>query len=176
MKQFYSTTVGGMFVAGALFAARIQALDVAPGAPEQQTGIGMHEPAGQATGTQRVAGTVTQIDHRKGFVTLSTSDGAQKLYFPPQTIGSLKKGDRITARYAFARSAVPPALTRAYDVPTDLVEHQMNGTVTKVNHDNGWLYVKTDHARLELHFPPQSVSELNVGDRICLDLGYSRGL
>jgi len=139
-------------------------------------GIGVRELEASEGAQRRVAGTVMDIDRAKGLVTMTSPDGLLKLYFPPQLIAGLNRGDRITAHLAFSKTVMSEeGSTRAYDVPKDLIEQRMIGTVQKVDADTGWLHVKTDQATLQLYFPPQALRGLREGDRITVDLGFSKG-
>ena len=139
-------------------------------------GLGIREAETEAGAQRRVAGTVMDIDHAKGLVTMTSPDGLLKLYFAPQLLAALNRGDRITARLSFASAGTSAeGSTRAYDVPKDLVEQHMIGTVQAVDHDTGWLHVRTDQATLQLYFPPQALRGLKEGDRITVDLGFSKG-
>ena len=50
----------------------------------------------------------------------------------------------------------------------------MTGTVLMVDHEKGDLQVKTDASVLVLHFPPGDLQDVNVGERIVVDLSYSK--
>jgi hypothetical protein len=55
----------------------------------------------------------------------------------------------------------------------EMGEHHMDGTVTKVNHDTGFVTVKTHEGSLRLHYPPKSIKDVENGTRIRLYLGFS---
>ncbi len=55
-----------------------------------------------------------------------------------------------------------------------LGEHSMPGKVTKVDHHSGMVDVDSFGMHLVVHFPPRSISGLQVGDPIVLHLGYSK--
>jgi hypothetical protein len=54
-------------------------------------------------------------------------------------------------------------------------EHSMSGKITKIDHSNGRVTVKTGEGNLDVHFPPQSIANLKKGDEITVHLGYSEG-
>jgi len=176
MKKLYSLTVAGAFLAATALPA--MAIDPqpevreAPKLPQEHT-TGMQQPSTEAGTQQRVSGTVTAVQPNRGFVTLSSSDGSLKLHFPPRAIHGLKKGETITAQYAFTKAG--HGATRAFDAPKSLGEHRMTGTVSKVDHEKGWLYVKTVGAPLQLRFPADQIRDLKKGDRITVNMAFSRG-
>jgi len=49
--------------------------------------------------------------------------------------------------------------------------HTMSGQVVNVDHNNGHLTMKTDEGNLMLHFPPSSLTNVNPGDRVTVQLG-----
>lgn len=193
MNKVYSFAVATMFVAtSALPVLAIEPVEQTGGVPSthEQNAPDMQRPApgtgqpgqpapmmkqsAEDSSSQRLTGTVTDVNKRTGFVTLATADGALKLHYPPRSVQNLKKGDTITAQFAFAKADIPGASTRAYDVPKGLGEHRMTGTVSGVDHTKGWLQVKTQDGKLQLHFPPQMVRGLKKGDRITVDLAFSK--
>jgi hypothetical protein len=54
-------------------------------------------------------------------------------------------------------------------------EHDMSGTVTKVDHKSGMVYLKTGAGSLNLHFPPDTVKDLKKGDKISVHLAFKKG-
>lgn len=171
-NKLYGLAAATAFLAAATFPAlAIEPQERPAGAPA----TGMEKSAKAANAQQRVSGTVTEIDQSKGLVTLSSADGALKLHFPPQSIAELKKGDKITAQYALAKTGAAEESTRAFDAPKGLGEHRMSGTVGKVDHAKGWVQLKTNQTTLEFRFPPQAVHDLKDGDHISVDMAYSKG-
>ncbi|HQT26360.1 MAG TPA: hypothetical protein PLK99_07155, partial [Burkholderiales bacterium] len=51
--------------------------------------------------------------------------------------------------------------------------HKMKGSVTDVDHDSGFIKVKTEEGEMTIHFPPKSIEHLKTGDEIVVYLGYS---
>ena len=49
------------------------------------------------------------------------------------------------------------------------------GTVSRIDHDRGWVYVKCGQTPLDLRFPPQVLQELKEGDEVAIDLAFSKG-
>jgi hypothetical protein len=178
MKKVYGLALAAALVAAAtLPAGAIEPQEGTGGAPQKmpaQPSTELQQPA-KPTGTQqRVSGTVSVIDTSKGSLALRSPDGVLKLHFPPHAIRDLKKGDTITAQYAFSKGNAPEGSVRAFDVPNGLGEHRMPGIVSKVDHEKGWLHVKSGEHTLELYFPPQMVRDLKTGDRITVDLAFSK--
>jgi hypothetical protein len=128
----------------------------------------------QVDAQQRVSGTVADINQEKGLVALTSADGPLKLHFPPQSIRGVRIGDSIVVQIAIAKADAPEASTRAYDAPAGLGQHRMTGTVLMVDHDKGGLQVKTNESILFLRFAPRKLQDVNVGERIIVDLSYSK--
>jgi len=132
----------------------------------------------QRASQQRMEGKVIEVDPRTGFVTMSSTQGALKLHFPPQVARELKFGDTITAYYAFTKDAGPEALpedsTRAFDAPKAFGEQRMNGTVSAVDEGKGWIKVRTEAGMLHLRFPSEALKTLKQGDQIIIDLGFTK--
>lgn len=139
----------------------------APRHPAQQ----LQQPARQASTQQEVSGNVQEIDRPNGLVTLVSSVGTLRLHFPPRSLSEIQKGQVVTAQYSFAKFGEESK--RAYDAPLGFGAHQMAGIVEDVNHDTGWIRVKSDATMLELAFPPRVVSDVKSGDRITVDLAFS---
>lgn len=54
-------------------------------------------------------------------------------------------------------------------------KHAMSGTVQSVDHQQGWLELKTGVGTLRLHYPPTALKGVEVGDTITADLGFRKG-
>ncbi len=145
-------------------------------APMQGSHTMQHQPGIQTGMQQRVNGTITDIDSGKGLLTVNSPQGPLKLHFPPSAIHDLKKGDRIDAQYAFSKAGTSGThSTQAFDAPKGgLGQHQMTGTVSKVDQEKGWLYVKTAEATLQLHFPPTALQNVKKGERINVEMAFTR--
>lgn len=135
------------------------------------TGTAAAQPA---DGHQSVTGTITKVKQSAGTLTVRSSNGTLKLHFPPEAVRGLKKGDAITVQYAFTTAANPEGTTRSYDMPKGSGEHQMTGTVSRVNDRTGWMSVKTDHGTLQLRFSAGQLEHVKSGDRVTVDLAFSR--
>lgn len=53
-----------------------------------------------------------------------------------------------------------------------LGEHDMPGTVTRVDHKTGIVELTSLGMKLRVHFPPPTIARLKAGDHILLHLGY----
>jgi hypothetical protein len=82
-------TLTPVLAAAALVAA------VATAAPAAETHQGM-------SGRHKMTGTVTDIDHDKGTVTLKTDAGPLSLHFPPSAVEGMKEGDKATVELAIS--------------------------------------------------------------------------
>jgi hypothetical protein len=69
------------------------------------------------------------------------------------------------------------SVSQEAEVPTTNLkgEHEISGTISKLDTNKGMVSLQTDVGMLELHFPPQEVKELKAGDTITVRLGYSKG-
>jgi hypothetical protein len=54
-------------------------------------------------------------------------------------------------------------------------EHDMSGTVQKVDHKKGTFELKTHEGVLRLHFPPGAVKDVKSGDALTVHLGFKKG-
>jgi hypothetical protein len=54
-------------------------------------------------------------------------------------------------------------------------EHDMSGTVQKIDHKKGTFELKTHEAVLRLHFPPVAVKDVKNGDALTVHLGFKKG-
>lgn len=50
--------------------------------------------------------------------------------------------------------------------------HKMSGTIEDVDKEKGIVDLKTSEGDLKLHFPPQSLANINEGDQIEVQLGF----
>lgn len=53
-----------------------------------------------------------------------------------------------------------------------LGEHPMEGKITAIDHDTGVVEVDTAPVPVTVHFPPNAVADLNVGDTITVHLAF----
>lgn len=53
-------------------------------------------------------------------------------------------------------------------------EHTMTGTITKIDHEEGTLTLKTPKEELLLHFPPPAIKGFNEGDQVTVELGITK--
>jgi hypothetical protein len=52
--------------------------------------------------------------------------------------------------------------------------HEMPATVISVDHNSGIVEVDSERMKLKVHFPTSTIADLKKGDKIKLQLGYSR--
>jgi len=71
----------------------------ARGAPGEQ--LAHSSPVG--LGQNRVTGTVTQVDHSKGWIQVQTEPGPLRLPFPARVVRKLTSGDQVSIDLAFNR-------------------------------------------------------------------------
>ena len=53
-------------------------------------------------------------------------------------------------------------------------EHTMRGTVSKIDHQEGTISVKTSEETLDLHYPPAAIKDLKEGDEVAVHLGITK--
>ncbi|HEV8712501.1 MAG TPA: hypothetical protein VGX03_06700 [Candidatus Binatia bacterium] len=53
-------------------------------------------------------------------------------------------------------------------------EHTMTGTISKIDHNEGTLTLKTAKEDLELHFPPAAIKDYKEGDQVTVQLGIAK--
>jgi hypothetical protein len=67
-------------------------------------------------GEHSMSGTVTDIDHTTGLLSLKTEAGVLDLHFPPQALKEVKEGDQLTVHLGFSKggaaSGTPPKRSR----------------------------------------------------------------
>lgn len=66
-----------------------------------------------------------------------------------------------------------PALAHK-DTPDLQGEHDMSGTVSKLDKKKGTFVLKTGAGPLQLHFPPAVMKDVSNGDKITVHLGLTR--
>jgi len=54
-------------------------------------------------------------------------------------------------------------------------EHDMSGTVQKIDHKKGTFQLRTHEGVLHLHFPPSTVKDVKNGDALTVHLGFKMG-
>lgn len=60
------------------------------------------------------------------------------------------------------------------DTPAMMGDHDMSGTVSKLDHKKGTFVLTTGMGPLHLHFPPDVVKDLKDGDKITVHLGLTK--
>jgi hypothetical protein len=60
-------------------------------------------------GDHSMSGTVTDIDHQTGLLSLKTGAGELQLHFPPQAIKDVKEGDQLTVHLGFSKGGAASA-------------------------------------------------------------------
>jgi len=89
----------------------------------------------------------------------------------------------VALSLALSMSVATPALAGQYggdwhdksidSTSKEMGEHHMDGTVTNVNHQTGFITVKTEEGSMRLHYPPKSIKDIKDGNKIRLYLGFS---
>lgn len=124
-----------------------------------------------AQSRQRLDGNVDAVDPSNGTVTVNTAAGKLTLHFPLESLGGMRSGEPLRVEYAIAKGE---ATTWAYNAPAGAGAQRVFATVDQVNHGTGWIGVRWDTGVLELAFPPPAIQNLNAGDRVTVDLAFSK--
>lgn len=54
-------------------------------------------------------------------------------------------------------------------------EHSMSGTVSHVDAKKGMVKLKTEEGTLDLHFPPDAIKDVKKGEKLTVNLSFSKG-
>lgn len=69
--------------------------------------------------------------------------------------------------------AAAPALAHQ-DTPGVMGDHDMSGTVSKLDSKKGTFVLTTGMGPLQLHFPPEVLKDVKNGDKITVHLGLTK--
>jgi hypothetical protein len=116
-------------------------------------------------------GNVDSVDPSNGTVTVRTAAGKLALHFPPESLGGTRSGEPLIVEYAIAKGE---ATTWAYNGPAGAGFQRVFATVDEADHHTGWVRVRWGTGTLELAFPPRAIQNLNPGDRVTVDLAFSK--
>jgi hypothetical protein len=77
------------------------------------TALGATPHKGKAVwhGTHTMTGTVTEVDHTTGMLSLNTQEGELKLHFPPAALADVKNGDTLTVSLGFHAGTSRPGMS-----------------------------------------------------------------
>jgi hypothetical protein len=53
-------------------------------------------------------------------------------------------------------------------------EHDMTGTIARIDHQSGVVKLESKPHDLELHFPPGSIKDLKKGDKITVHMSFRK--
>ncbi len=129
----------------------------------------------------QVTGKVSRVDRKTGLVTLRTNPNTMLvLSFPRDSLRDIKVGDTVTASMSVAKAGSEHT-AHAYDVPKGSAaerlsgQHQVSGRITTIDHRSGLLTVRSENkTTMRLQFPPNSIQNLNKGDQITVNLGFTK--
>jgi hypothetical protein len=137
-------------------------------------------------GESRVTGNVVDINRKTGKLTLKgNTPTLLVLQFPPESLRSVMLGEAVSADLSVEKEGRSHAI-EPFDYPKPplrklflLGRHQIDATVTSIDHDNGVLTAqpngKKNPVTLTMQFRPQSIRNLNQGDLVTVDLGFTKG-
>jgi hypothetical protein len=63
-------------------------------------------------GTHSMTGTVTEVDHTTGMLSLHTPEGELHLHFPPDALTDVKNGDTLTVSLGFHAGTSQPSMSK----------------------------------------------------------------
>ena len=66
------------------------------------------KPAGDMN-RHTMAGQVTKVDAKKGWIDVKTSEGSMKLHYPPEALANVKKGDAVTVELGIKDNGPAPS-------------------------------------------------------------------
>lgn len=90
-------------------------LAVAYVSPVSAAGEGEHpKELKNAEGQHVMAGTISEIDHEKGTLTLDTGVAPLQLHFPPSAIQNMQMGDKVAVQLAIS-STVPEEMSETHE-------------------------------------------------------------
>ena len=124
-----------------------------------------------AESRQRLNGNVGTVDSSNGTVTMRTAAGELTLHFPPEPLRGMRSGEPLIVEYSIAKG---DATTWAYNAPAGAGAQRVFATVDEADHRTGWIRVRWDTGTLNLVFPPRAIQNLNPGDRVTVDLAFSK--
>jgi len=67
-----------------------------------------HKKKATWSGTHTMTGTVTNVDHTTGMLSLNTQAGELQLHFPPEAVKEVKNGDALTVSLGFHKGTSMP--------------------------------------------------------------------
>jgi len=88
----------------------------------------------------------------------------------------------LTATLAVTGLSADEAKKSAGDQPTTAAaapagmmgEHDMTGTIERIDHKSGVVKLSSKPHDLELHFPPNSIKDLKQGDKITVHMSFQK--
>lgn len=164
--------------------ARRRALDVDQRQAREQAGVEHKSWAHEITGK------VIGVERRTGLVTIAVAKDKDPLVFQfiPSAVVGLGLGDEISTRSTYQKATErrpsaadaplgPPEMPRTNKLEAETGERVVSGVVDDVDRSTGRVDMTTDQAvKLRLQFPPKVAQELRRGDRIDVEMGFSRQL
>ena len=68
----------------------------------------------------------------------------------------------------------PAGNTTAAASESMMGEHEMTGTIERIDHKSGVVKLETKPHDLELHFPPDAIKDLKKGDKITVHMSFRK--
>jgi hypothetical protein len=100
-----------------------------------------------------------------------TNEGVLALSFVLAAALPVLAGTAGSAAQSAGSQRVTPAEAARYEA-AEQGEHEMSGTITRVDHEDGMLRLATEEALLELPFKPASIQSLRDGEKATVQLAY----
>lgn len=104
MKKISLLLAGGLLVTN--FAAPVWAEGYGPRGMGKMEKVAMVKTKQQCLARHRMYGTIKEIDHAKGTLTMDNNEAELRLHFPPNDIKDLRVGSTITAEMGYYKGAI----------------------------------------------------------------------
>jgi len=86
---------------------------------------------------------------------------------------NMKSMKRWIASFAAIAALMP--ISPVFAQSDMMGEHEMGGTVQKINHQKGTFQLRTHEGVLSLHFPPAAIKDVKNGDALTVHLAFKKG-
>ena len=110
MKSKYYFLTSGLLAACVAVSAQADSYNKPAMGMDKMKGetVGMMKEESMLKGWHKMTGTVENVDHGKGTLTLKSGAPDMMLHFPPPAIKDLKNGDTITVKLGFREGMADP--------------------------------------------------------------------
>lgn len=160
----------------------IQPRAVQPGQSQQRARAADPDTAAEdRRWVHEVRGRVVTVDRTSGVVSLAPDVGEPLvMQFTPESVAGVAAGEQIVTRSTYMRDQFAPGAKEPVPPPSkpelqaQTGQRMVSGIVSDLDRSTGRVDLKTDQTMLKLQFPPQVVESLHDGERIIVDMGFSK--